>query len=227
MKAIKIIFRFTKSLFLLFFIFIFIYILATVTLSKITVNKQSTRSEKKLFIFIKTNGVHTDVVVPMKNSIKDWSKQIKINTTEANDTSANFLAFGWGNKAFYLDTPEWSDLKFSTAFNAAFGIGDAAMYTTFYKSINESTNCIKISITEDDYRQLITYIEGSLKRDEFNNPICIKASSYGKSDSFYEANGKYNLFHTCNSWTNSALKKSNQKAAFWTVTDGGIFCHYQ
>lgn len=49
---------------------------------------------------------------------------------------------------------------------------------------------------------------------------------YGKNDIFYEAKGSYSLFYTCNSWTNQALKAANQKAAFHTFTDTGIFRHY-
>ena len=44
---------------------------------------------------------------------------------------------------------------------------------------------------------------------------------------FYEAKGSYSLFYTCNSWANQALKAANQKAALHTLTDTGIFRHYE
>ena len=49
---------------------------------------------------------------------------------------------------------------------------------------------------------------------------------YGKNDAFYEANGSYSLFHTCNTWANNGLKACGQKACFWTPFDSGIFYHY-
>jgi hypothetical protein len=39
--------------------------------------------------------------------------------------------------------------------------------------------------------------------------------------------GSYNLFHTCNTWTNDALKAGGQKACWWTPFDAGIFRQYQ
>ena len=39
---------------------------------------------------------------------------------------------------------------------------------------------------------------------------------YGDNDAFYKANGRYNLFFTCNSWTNKKLKDSNLKSCIWT-----------
>jgi uncharacterized protein (TIGR02117 family) len=208
----------------LFFVF---YSLAAFSLSRITINSDAGSQTQDVAIYIRTNGVHTDIVVPVKNSVKDWSQEIKYENTQSKDSTASYLAFGWGDKGFYLDTPEWSDLKASTAFNAAFGLGNSAMHTTFYKSIKENKDCVKMTVSKENYQKLINYIENSFQFDSAHSAMFIAATTYGKNDSFYEANGKYSLFHTCNSWANGALKASNQKAAFWTVTDTGIFCHYQ
>jgi hypothetical protein len=50
---------------------------------------------------------------------------------------------------------------------------------------------------------------------------------YGDNDAFYEAIGSYNLFKTCNTWTNNALKSCGQKACFWTPFESGIFYQYK
>jgi len=222
-KTLKILKKFAFAI----LAFLLIYVASAFLLSKITINSNADHQSKDVSIYIKTNGVHTDIIVPVKNEIKNWSSQIKFENTKSKDSTAEYLAFGWGDKGFYLDTPEWSDLKASTAFKAAFALGNSAMHTTFYKSIKENKECVKINISQENYQKLIAYIEDSFQFDVNQNPIFIPATTYGKNDSFYEAKGKYNLFHTCNSWANNALKSSNQKAAFWTVTDSGIFCHYQ
>ncbi|WP_395053649.1 TIGR02117 family protein [Flavobacterium sp.] len=227
MKIINKSFVIFKKLFLGILLFLFIYFLCAFLFSKITVNSDAENQSKDVTIYIKTNGVHTDIIVPVKNEIKNWSSQIMFENTKSKDTTAKYLAFGWGDKGFYLDTPEWSDLKASTAFNAAFALGNSAIHTTFYKSIKENNDCVKIIISKENYKDLVTYIEDSFQFGKNQNPIFIPSTTYGKNDSFYEAKGKYNLFHTCNSWANNALKSANQKAAFWTVTDSGIFYHYQ
>jgi uncharacterized protein (TIGR02117 family) len=227
MKTIKKSFRIIGKAFLGILIFLLFYGLSAFALSRITVNSEADKQAQEVPIYIRTNGVHTDIVVPVKNDIKDWSQEVKFENTQSKDSTANYLAFGWGDKGFYLDTPEWSDLKASTACNAAFGLGNSAMHTTFYKNINENKDCIKVMISNENYQKLIEYIEASFQFDATKSMMFITATTYGKNDSFYEANGKYNLFHTCNSWANGALKAANQKAAFWTVTDTGIFCHYR
>lgn len=204
--------------------FVLLYVLMAFVLSRIPVNSNQTPGD--IPIYINSNGVHTDIVVPVKNDIKDWTKDLLYAHTKSHDSIANFVAFGWGDKGFYLDTPEWSDLKASTAAVAAFHLGTSAMHTQFYKSLKEDDECVKIMITKENYAALVKYISDSFQLDDAKKIRWIEGHSYNTHDAFYEANRKYSLFYTCNTWANNALKAANQKAALWTPSDTGIFCHY-
>lgn len=227
MKFIESIFKILLKILFFIFILVIFYGLSAFVLSIIPVNKKQSDNTKEYTIFIKSNGVHTDLVLPIKTDVKDWSEKIKFENIQSKDSTHKFLAFGWGDKGFYLDTPEWSDLKARTAFNAAFNLGTSAMHTTFYKQMQETDSCVKIEISKEHYQKLIAFIEASFQYDANGNPIFINATTYGKNDSFYEAHRTYNLFYTCNTWANQALKVSGLKAAFWTPSDKGIFYHYQ
>ncbi len=203
-----------------------IYVVCALLLPKITVEKEIS-SKPEIDIFILTNGVHTDIVLPIKSEQIDWSKKIKFENTIKNDSTAKFVALGWGDKGFYLETPEWADLKASVAFKAATGLGNSAIHATFYNELKQSETCKKIAISESQYSRLIQYIEQSFVKDSNQNYINIKTkANYGKTDAFYEANGSYSLFHTCNTWANNSLKSCGQKCCFWTPLDKGIFEKY-
>ena len=209
------------------FSFLVLYVLSVFLISKITVNSNADliKQQRTIPIYILSNGVHTDIVVPIKNEIKDWRNEIQFSQTQSKDSLINFIAFGWGDKGFYLDTPEWSDLKVSTACRAACGISSSAIHTTFFKQLREGEDCKRILISKENYQSLVNYIS-----DSFRNPLqpeWIEGHSYGQKDAFYEAKGSYSLFCTCNTWANNALKAANQKASLWTVYDKGIFCHYK
>ena len=210
----------------LLLIIICLYMGFAYILSRITVNNNS-KSSPEVAIYIQTNGVHTDIVVPIKNELFDWSTQIKTEHTQAEDSTAQYLAMGWGDKGFYLETPTWADLKASVAFKAAFGLSTTAIHATFYKKMKENESCKKIMISTDQYAKLIDFITASFQKDSQGNFINIKTTAnYGKNDAFYEANGSYSMIHTCNTWANNALKSCDQKACFWTPFDTGIFLKY-
>ena len=204
-----------------------LYFLSAYCFSRITINKNA-QPVDEVAIYIKTNGVHTDIVVPIKNPTIDWRKIVSFADTREKDSLMQFVAFGWGDKSFYLETPNWSDLKFKVAFNAAFGLSTTAIHATFYKSLAENESCKKIEISQQQYEQLSKYILASFQLTEHGDAINIPTNAnYGNSDAFYEAKGTYNLFYTCNTWANNALKVSGQKCCLWTIFDTGIFLKYQ
>ena len=203
------------------------YLLIVTLLSFVSVNKDVSENQEEIPIYILTNGVHTDVVLPLKSEHYDWTNQLKPEHTKAKDSTYQYAALGWGDKGFYMETPTWADLKASTALKAASGLSTTAMHVTFYKDLKESKSCKKLQISFDNYKKLILFINESFqtKSGEF---LKIETEAvYGKHDVFYEANGSYSLFYTCNSWANQALKAANQKAALWTISDSGIFRQYE
>ena len=222
MKIIKKLLKYTA----IFVLSLMTYLLIVTLLSFVSVNEDFAENQKEIPIYILTNGVHTDVVLPLKSEHYDWTNQLKPEHTKAKDSTYQYAALGWGDKGFYLETPTWADLKTSTALKAASGLSSTAMHVTFYNDLKESNSCKKLQISSDNYKKLILFINESFqtKSGEF---LKIETDAvYGKHDVFYEANGSYSLFYTCNSWANQALKAANQKAALWTISDSGIFRHY-
>lgn len=224
MKTVKKGFRLLWKLLLGIVGFIVVYSLVVFILSRITVNAEDQDAGQDIAIYIKSNGVHTDIVVPVVNGIKDWREKIAFDHTVSKDTTYQYIGFGWGDKGFYLNTPEWSDLKVSTACNAMFYLGTSAMHATFFHDMRETKRCVRVDISEAEYRKLVAYIEQGFCGGKVT---VIPDAHYGNGDSFYEGEGRYSLFYTCNSWANNALKAANQKAALWTLSDTGILCHYQ
>ncbi|WP_256010133.1 TIGR02117 family protein [Desertivirga xinjiangensis] len=206
---------------------VLVYAGSAYVLSRVGTSREASGSND-VAIYILTNDVHTDVAVPIKSPYKDWSREIKFLNTLKKDTAFKYVAMGWGDKGFYLETPTWEDLKASTAFKAAFSLSTSAIHTTFYKTLKEDNTCVKIDISAHQYQRLVTYIENSFKRDPKGHFMFIPTTAnYGNDDAFYDAVGSYSLFHTCNTWANNALKSCGQKASFWTPFDTGIFYQYK
>lgn len=183
-------------------------------------------ADKEVEIFIETNGVHSDIVLPVRFDTIDWSKKVPFSNTISKDSVMQYISFGWGDKGFYLNTPTWADLRWSTALKAASGVGNSALHVTFLKTFH-SSGSFSIKISKRQYLLLVRYIEDSFAADNQGQFIVIDTKSvYGKNDAFYEANGSYSILKTCNTWTNTALKTCEQKACLWTPFDKGIFYQY-
>lgn len=224
---LKWVFKIILRFFGVILFFILLYIVAAVSLSFISVNSDFVQHADNdgIVIYILTNGVHTDLVLPVKNDIKDWTAMIEKGKPYLTDTALKYVAFGWGDKGFYIDTPTWADLKFSTAFKALFYLSSSAMHVTLYKELSAGVSCRSISISKESYEKLVHFIDSSFDKKDGQYQM-INCITYGDNDIFYEASGKFNLFYTCNSWTNEGLKSSGLKACFWTPFDKPILSKY-
>ncbi|MCD6066994.1 MAG: hypothetical protein K0S33_1820 [Bacteroidetes bacterium] len=214
--------KFVLKLLLGFVAFIIVYFLCAQGLSAIKVNTQNVSAENTIPIYIKSNGVHTDIVVPATNSIVNWRDTFAVNTFEKVDSTFQYLSFGWGDKGFYLDTPTWDDLKASTAFKALFFMSNTAMHVTYRKKepqLNE--DCVQLLISEEIYKKLCTEISSSFKRADSKIQL-IALPGYGDNDNFYEAEGTYSFLKTCNVWTGQCLKNSDICVGFWTPFDWNV-----
>jgi uncharacterized protein (TIGR02117 family) len=182
--------------------------------------------EGNITVFILTNGVHTDIVVPRQNELHDWTPMVPPRHTLSGDT-LDWIAFGWGDKGFYLETPTWADLKFSTAFRAAFWMGTAAIHATHYRSVAAGPRSRALQQNPAQYQALVDYITNSFQMATDGRPDHISTDAvYGKYDAFYEARGRYNLFYTCNSWANDVLRVADQRRALLAFRDVDIFSKY-
>ena len=204
-----------------------LWFVCAVFLPRIKVNTDPVKVRKEVTLYVRTNGVHTDIVMPreidLPNSVVNynWNNLITDSLFTGVDSSFKYIAIGWGDKGFYLDTPEWKDLKFSTAFNAAFGLGSTAMHVTYYKSVSVDPQTKELHISANDYQNLISEITQSFNLQD-NLPQLIQHPAYGEHDNYFEANGKYSLFKTCNNWTGNTLKAAHVKMGLWTPLQSGV-----
>ena len=202
-----------------------LYFLSAFVLSRLTVDEEAAAPDE-LAVYILTNGIHSDIVVPSNTDQMNWFTQINHLDTSLNQ-QYNYVSIGWGDKGFYLNTPTWAELKASTALNAAFGLGGTAIHATYYKNMVEDESCKKIMISRDQYARLIEFVKSGFDKDVNGKVIKIQTDvRKSDTDAFYEGTGNYSLFYTCNTWTNNSLKYSGQKACVWTAFQKPIFLKY-
>lgn len=171
-------------------------------------------------IYVRTNGAHVDVVVPVTTQTIDWREVADPRDTRAMDRAANlpFLSFGWGAKEFYLNVPTWEDLTARVAVRAVFGMGGSALHTRYEWEPRESADCRKLLLREDQYRNLVAFFLSAACRNDHGRFVSVDTTTrYDTCDAFYEGRGRYTPVNTCNSWANRALDACGQRCCLWTV----------
>lgn len=216
-SLLKRIFKLLKSLFLFAFSLVAIYFFSALILSLAKTHPAEQDYSKETEIFITSNGIHLDIVLPVEYMETGFLKKLEILP------GTKYVAFGWGDKNFYIHTPEWKDLTFPTAFNALFMKSETAMHVTCYSQKYKTWKLVRICPKQAEI--LNNYISDSFQKTENGELKKIEVPGYYSSDFFFEANGFFTLFKTCNVWVNRALKEIGVETSVWSPFDFGILYH--
>ncbi|MDX5482248.1 MAG: TIGR02117 family protein [Hymenobacteraceae bacterium] len=205
-----------------------LFFLAAFVLGSVTVNSSYAQaSEDSVEIFITSNGVHTDIVVPVSTPHIDWRSKIPLHHFADVDSSYTHLSFGWGDRRFYMQTPEWSDLTPGVALSAALWPTPTAMHVEYISSrLEPNRQQLPIRISAEQYRQLIAYIDGSFQKEN-GTYRHIPDTGYSETDTFYEAHGRFYALKNCNNWVNQGLKTAELRSALWAPIPYAVMRHYR
>ena len=193
--------------------------------------EQSSAEDSLLFnVYLLKSGPHTDFLVQVHTAVHDWSIDFPYSNNANPDTSLSWIAIGWGDKNFYMNTPTWADLTVRTAVAAATGLGTAGIHASYYFNVPTDRPTIRLQLTRNQYKRLCAYVSRSLVADEHGKRVMLKpllAAVNFDYDRYYDAHGRYSMIHTCNTWVNNGLKSSGQRACLWTGFAEGIFYQYE
>jgi uncharacterized protein (TIGR02117 family) len=127
---------------------------------------------------------------------------------------ARWLVFGWGGRAFYLETPTWGELKPLPVLKAL-TLDSSVMHVEAAGDITEPHPAVTgFDVSEAEFGRIVNFITDSFEWGE-NGPVLIAGAEYGNDDRFFEAKGYFNAFLGCNAWTAKALREAGLRTGWW------------
>jgi len=193
------------------------YLAVALFLGVIPANVSFHEPPQGVTIFVRTNGIHTWIVMPKVNEDMDWRLYAQpAHLRDPRWGAADHVAIGYGNREFYLNTPTWADLTVGRAWHAFFGGGASLLHVVHvdHPQADEWTRPLRISHAQ--YQRLAGFIQRRFRLDRTGHPIPVLGRGYGPDDMFYEANGGYSFVLTCNEWTGRALRQAGVRMGLWT-----------
>ncbi len=167
-------------------------------------------------IYVETNGVHTDLVVPVAAAGIDWRDLVRPeDIADPRYAGYDHLAFGWGEQRFYLETPTWADVRPGTVIAAAIGSDRTLVHVEHLPTPAVGADVRPIVLRPGEYRRLSAFIRASFA------PVPSGARpkifrGYGDYDAFYSGSRRYDALMTCNAWTGQALRAAGVRVGAWT-----------
>ncbi|MBC9034142.1 TIGR02117 family protein [Sphingomonas sp. JC676] len=182
----------------------------------IPVNSNWRQADAGVRIYVIDNGIHSDLVLPVVAQGVDWREQASpADLRNPAQGGHSHMAFGWGNRDFYLKTPSWSAISPGRTVRALSGIGPTVLHVTRLPEPQVGPKVRALMLRPEEYRRLVAFIRGTFTEGP-------RDKGYGDHDSFYAARGHYSAFNTCNQWTSSGLRAAGVRMGAWTPFPFGV-----
>ncbi len=200
------------------------YLVAALIGSLIPVNREWREPSDGTTVYIADNGIHADIVMPVRAEGLDWAPFVPKGDFAAADPAARWIAFGSGEERVYLNTPTWWDITPRTIWAALAG-GKRVMHVEYVPDPHYAVRQIRLRPAE--YRRLWTAIRADFALDASGRPRRIDHPGYGCCDAFYRANGKESAIRTCNTWVARWLRLAGVKTSAWSPFAPGLVWRYR
>jgi uncharacterized protein (TIGR02117 family) len=165
-------------------------------------------------ILVLKNPIHTDIAIPVDDEVRQRFRFLVDAGIPADAPEVRYIVFGWGGRAFYLETPTWSQLKAMPVLKAL-TIDASVMHVDIAGAIAEPhPDVTGFDIDEQRFAALLDYIEASFQQGS-NDPLVIENAAYSRFDRFFEANGHFNALVGCNTWTAAGLRTAGLRTGWW------------
>jgi len=201
-----------------------LYLTAALIGSLVPVNAGWTEPAQGTTVYIADNGIHADLIMPVKAQGLDWAPLLPKSDFAAADPNSSWIAFGSGEKRVYLDTPTWWDIRPRTIWSALTG-GKRVIHVEYVPSPYYAAR--EIRLRPEEYRRLWAAIRADFALDERGRPKRIDHPGYGPADAFYEASGKASAIRTCNSVVSNWLRLAGIETSLWPPFIPGLAWRYR
>ena len=167
-------------------------------------------------IYVVSHGWHTGIV------LKTAEIPEMIVWPELADFAGNqYIEIGWGDRDYY----QGPETTWVTALKAAFWSTRSVLHMAGFdepvKTFFSSSDVIEVALTEEALKKLSGFIARTHLRMETEEKAKIRPGLYGNSR-FYPAEGKFHVFHNCNTWVAEALRAGGLPMSQFTITAGSV-----
>ncbi|MEO0947760.1 MAG: TIGR02117 family protein [Cyanobacteria bacterium J06641_5] len=199
--------------------------LCLVLAGTIPVNNAFEPTADGIEIFLVSSSVHADIVVPIETDVVDWRASFPARHFAGDTRMATRAVIGWGDRDFFTAAPTWADLRLTTVVKALFWPSEACMHVYLLTAASRPIGARSVKISLAQYERLVAYIDASFRHDADGSLIPIQEVAYGSNDAFFEAQGWYSIFNTCNSWVGKALQVTGVRTGWFTPLPKTVFLH--
>ncbi|MCW3796348.1 TIGR02117 family protein [Sphingomonas sp. BN140010] len=201
-----------------------LYLLAALVGSLVPLNGAWTEPARGTTVYLRSNGVHVDIVMPAVAQGLDWRSYFPRRDFADAPANPKWFGFGAGERRVFLETASWADLTPRAAWGAVAG-GERIIHVD--RTAEPGADLFAIRLRPEEYRRLWAAVRAQLALSPEGRPLRIDHPGYGPDDAFYLSRGRASALNTCNNWVADKLRLAGVEVSAWSPFAQGLTWRYR
>jgi uncharacterized protein (TIGR02117 family) len=166
-------------------------------------------------VYILSHGWHVGIAIESRHILDKIPEHDQLPLAE-------FLKFGWGDNKYYPHQDPGFGLLLRAALLPTRSVLHVVGIDIPVENFFTGSDIIKVKVSEDGMSNLAEFISDRFRLDN-ENGLTFVTDGYYTNSAFYEANGRYFVPKTSNTWTARALRQTGAPISpFYAVTSGNV-----
>ena len=162
-------------------------------------------------VYFLNGPIHYDILIPADSLTRAKFGFAQKAGVPIDAPDAQWIVVGWGSRAFYTSAESYQNISAHALWRAVTG-DDAVLHIAVAGDISHLP-AREIRLTVDEYSRLRAAILASAPE-----PRPILGAGFSRWDAFFEAQGRFHLFRTCNVWLAGIMREAGLGFGRWTPT---------
>ncbi|MEX3015859.1 DUF2459 domain-containing protein [Gymnodinialimonas hymeniacidonis] len=155
--------------------------------------------------------IHVDFLLPADEETRTALAFASPAGVPVENTGVAHFIVGWGARDFYTTAGTYADITVSATFRAVTG-DESVLRVDVTGPILEGAEYPRLALSQAQYDALLAEITATV-----GGPS-IPGAGFTTTDGFVEAEGRFHILRTCNTWVGRVLRASGVPVGAWTPT---------
>jgi uncharacterized protein (TIGR02117 family) len=157
--------------------------------------------------------IHVDFLIPATPETRRVLDFAAAGGVRVHGSDVGYFIVGWGAREFYTTTPQWADMSLRATALAITGDASVLRVDTVHANVNLA-QIPQLSLSSAQYTALLAQITATAAPDA----IGLEVQGHRATSGFVEAQGRFHILRTCNTWVGRSLRAAGVPMGVWTPT---------
>ncbi|WP_170566023.1 TIGR02117 family protein [Ruegeria atlantica] len=191
-----------------------VYFLAATLGAVIPGNWPKTAGPGTIEVQLIRGPIHYDFLIPLTPATRNRLDDLRRAGVPVDQPEMQWLMVGWGAREFYTTAGTYADVTIAALLKGLTG-DQSVLRVDAFGPLRPDLDLPHIRMDRAQFALFLDAVDASFSRSDQGHLVPLQVAGFSATDRFFVANGRFDLFRTCNVWIGEVLRDADVRFGLW------------